>query len=352
MYLKVVGINHKTAPIEVREKFFLSAIHQDLLLSELKSHPQVCEAFVLSTCNRTEVYMHLLEGADTAFLVDIIANIKEIRKITSFQKYLYVYSNQEAVDHLFRVASGLDSLALGERQILGQVKDSFKRAQEKAMFGKSFNILSNAAIRTGKKAQTETAISHGGSSVSWAAVIMAERILGSLQGMTILIIGAGKMSALTATQLPSKRAKKIYIMNRTQENSQKLAQRFQAEAVAFYDIKEILSNSDVCFCASDAPHYILDKDTVEAAMRLRGNKPLTLIDISMPRNIDPAVSSIKDISLFMIDDLDNIVKDNLLKRQMAVKKVEQIIDRKVTEFYQKLKKKNRPEERLVPKPVP
>ncbi len=338
MHIKLIGINHKTAPIEVRERFFLTPTEQDLLLSELKSHPKVCEAFVLSTCNRTEVYVHLIEKVSPEFLLKLIADIKAIDLTRDIKKHFYVHEKEEAIRHLLKVASGIDSLVVGERQILGQVKCAFERAREKAMLGKQFNILSNVAIRTGKKAQTETDISAGGSSVSWAAIVMIERLLGELKGKKFLIIGAGKMSEMAINQIHQKELAKLYIMNRTPENGEKLAQQYNAISSSFCDIKEILSEVDVCICSAGAPHYILDANTVEKIMRLRQGRKLVLVDISMPRNIDPHVAGVEGVALYMIDDLDKIVDESMRRRQASVSAVEAIIGNKVIEFYAKLQK--------------
>ncbi len=333
------GINHKTAAIEIREKFFLNSLEQDLFLSELKCNPSIVEAFVLSTCNRTEVYAH---GLDTQnydqYFLNLILKIKKLSYSRSLSKYFYSLRNEEVVRHLFRVASGLDSLVLGERQILGQVKEAFERAQTKGMFTKCFNILANLAIRTGKKAHSETGISFGGSSVSWAATLMMEILLGSLNEKTILIIGAGKMGELTTHQIFSKGVKKLYLMNRTQANAEILAKKYQGIPVAFVDMKEILSEVDGCICSADAPHYILERGTIEKIMALRHNLPLNLIDISMPRNIDPQVALIPHVFLAHIDDLEKVVEDTMRKRQSSIRLVENIIEKKLNEFYSKLKK--------------
>ena len=342
MNIKVIGLNHKTAPIEIRERFFLTATQQSLLLSELKNQPEIYEAFVISTCNRTEVYIHTIDQADhMGFIVDLIAQIKEVRPAKQFRKYFYEYTQEGAVSHLLRVATGLDSLVLGEQQILRQVKNSVERARERATFGTYFNILSSVAIKAGKKAQTETEISCGGSSVSWAAVMMAEQTIGTFHDKVVLIIGAGKMGELSINQIHKRGAKKIYIMNRTEENARSLAERFGAVAVGFCDTKEILSEADVCICSAGAPHYILEKGTMEKIMGLRQNRSLALVDISVPRNIDPQVASIEGITLLMLDDLDKLVDEHMRKRQNAVGHVEKIITGKVEEFYRKIQNNER-----------
>ena len=339
MNIIVFGLNHKTAPIEIREEFFLNPIQQDLLLVELKSDPAVTEALVLSTCNRTEIYLHVIGNFySLESILKLIANIKKTEFRHELKKYFYFYEQNKAPRHLLRVTSGLDSLVLGEKQIIGQVKSAVDRAREKGMFSRHFNILSNIAIRTAKKAQTETQISYGGSSVSWAAMALAEEVLGTLQEKSILIIGAGKMGELALMQIRNKGVKNIYLMNRTGQAAQTLAETCGAIPVSFMDIKEILSEVDVCVCAAGAPHYILDRKTIEKIMALRHYRKLILIDISMPRNIDPQVVAIDQIFLSDIDDLNKVVGENMVKRQSAVNSVEKMIDRQLTIFYEKLNK--------------
>ncbi len=339
MHIVILGVNHKTAPIEIRERFFLNPTQQDLLLSELKSDPKVLEAIVLSTCNRIEIYARTIQDAnDRDFLVKHLLNVKKINSAHDLQQYFYFYQNEEAVRHFLKVTAGLDSLMLGEKQIIGQVKSSVDRAREMKMLDRHFNILSNVAIRTAKKAQTDTEISHGGSSISWAAMTMAENLLGTLEGKSILIIGAGKMGELTLEQIRNKGVKNIYLMNRTGSAAQSLAEAHNGIPVSFDEIKETLAEVDVCVCAASAPHYILEKKGVEKVMTLKRDRKLILIDISMPRNIDPQVASIESVYLSCIDDLDRVVNENMRKRQSAVSAVESIITQKLHEYYEKLSK--------------
>jgi len=231
MIISVIGVNHKTAPIEVREKFYLTAIQQELLLSELKQQPNVCESFILSTCNRSEVYLHLIDPIPLEFVIKLIADIKSIPFSPNLSGYFYQYSDREAVEHLLRVSCGLDSLVIGEKQILGQVKEALRMSQDKSFFMKPFNILANVTLRTGKKARLETQIGYGGSSVSWAAVTKAQEILGELSAIKVLVIGAGKMSKLAVGQMANKGFKELFLMNRTHEHAVALAESFNGSAV-------------------------------------------------------------------------------------------------------------------------
>ena len=339
MNLTVIGLNHKTAPIEIREQFYLNETQQELFLSELKNNPGVIEAFIFSTCNRIEVYLHLLRGSiGPEKIIELITTIKKSPQSISFMNHFYRYEGREAVKHLLKVAAGLDSLVLGEKQILGQIKIAFDRARNKGMFSKQFNLLSNIAIRTGKIARNETNICHGGSSISWAAIAKAESVLGSLQDRSLLIIGAGKMGDLAVEQISNKGFKNLFIMNRTQVNAQMIVEKYGGIAAGFCDIKEILSQVDICICCADAPHYIIEKDIAQKVMPQRQNRQLVFVDISMPRNIDPKVTEVDNVVLFKIDDLENVVAENMKKREEAILQVETIIQRKLSEFFEKLNK--------------
>ena len=339
--IKVIGINHKTAPIEVRECYYLNDLQQDLLLSELKNNPLVVEACVLSTCNRTEIYTHLIE--DKWSLNDCLALISAIKQYKIKEGddiHFYTHYNELAIHHLFRVASGLDSLVLGEKQILGQVKSAVEKARKWGIFAKKFNILFDLAIRVGKKARSATHIGFGGSSISWAAMTLAEKAMGSLENKTVLVVGAGKMSKLTVGHVSNKGFKKLYLMNRTKEKALPLARQFGGEAVGFDDIKEVLAETDLTICASGAPHYIIDREIVEKVTIKNPLKVMTFIDISMPRNIDPAIAGIPNIHAYHIDDLKAVVEESMLKRRQAVQEVGQIIEETIVRYFKKINKQS------------
>ena len=339
MNIITFGLNHKTAPIEIREKLYLNSTQQELLLSELKGNPAVLEGCVLSTCNRVEVYARVIDlDIDIRSLMRLIFQIKKVAYTEDFDKYFYVYSGHAAIRHLFAVAAGLDSLVIGEEQILGQVKLSFAKAKESGMLHRYFNILSDMAIRSGKKARNETNISFGGSSLSWAAVVKAEEIFGDLSNRTILVIGAGEMSELAVGHIQNKTFRKLYLMNRTQSNAQALANRCGGEAVPFCDLKEILSEADVCLCSAGAPHYLVECDIVKRVMTSRGGRPLVFIDLSMPRNIDPYVASIENVRLYQIDDLKEVVDSSMKLRSEAILAVNRIIEDKLREYQLKVQK--------------
>ncbi len=343
MHFVMIGVSHKIAPLEVREKFFLRPIERELLLSQFKNETGIVEAFILSTCNRTEIYAHLLEDAPMP-LIQSLFKIKNLVYSQNLAKYLYVKKNRDAVRHLFSVSTGLDSLIVGEKQILGQVKTATELARKDGMLGKQFNILTNLAIRLGKKARTETQIDAGGSSISWAAMKMAENLLGQLKDKSVLIIGAGKMGKLAANHFQQKGIGQIYVINRSQEKAEDLAKQYGGVAVGFWQVKDVLAQADVCICSANCAHYIIEKDLVEQVMRTRQGRKLLFIDISIPRNIHPSVAAAKNVCLLTIDDLDKVLEENLSRRRQAIQEVEMIIAKKMDEFYEKLAKRKTSED--------
>lgn len=347
MNVHVIGISHRTASVEVREKFFLRPLEREIVLNALHNDPAVAQGIVISTCNRTEIYANVAEQAPVEdLLINILFQVKKLGKTDALKGHFYFYSGQECVRHFLRVTTGLESLVLGEKQILGQVKEAVELSRRKGMLSKSFNILADIAVRAGKKAQSETDIGCGGGSVSWAAVKTAEKILMKLTNRSVLIVGAGKMSALTADQLASKKIGRLYVMNRTREKALVLAARFAAEAVSFSDIEDVLAGVDLCICSASAPHYLIAKEFMEKIMRRRNYRELICIDISTPRNIDPGAQDVRNVSLFTIDDLQMVLHSNMEKRKTAIIQVEKIISDKICELNKKLSCDSQPFERV------
>lgn len=337
MALILVGVNHKNCPIEIREKFFIQSTEKELLLSGYQSDARVTAAFVLSTCNRTEIYADTMYP-DPLILLQRFFTVKGLSLTAGHEELFYVKHEKEVVAHMFRVVTGLESLILGEQQILGQVKCAVAWAQNHRMLNRTFNILTNFAIETGKKVRRDTLIDAGGSSISWAAVAETQNILGTLEGKSVLVIGIGKMGQLAVQELKNKGASKIYIMNRTHEKAEELAQQVGAEAVNIWKLREILEQVDGCICSTRAPHYLLDKDLMQHVMSARAGKKFAAVDISVPRNIDPHVAAVNGVSLVTVDDLAMTVQDTAAKRKQAVAQVEQIIINKTNEFYKALDK--------------
>jgi glutamyl-tRNA reductase len=337
MQLTVIGITHKTAPIEVREKFYLKPLERELLLRMLQNNVLVYEGLVISTCNRTEIYANTSEG-NTQELWDILSRVKGMPCDTLFKKHFFALSGRAAVRHLFEVACGLDSLILGEKQILGQLKESVDLSRRMGMLARPFNILTHIAVRTGKKARSQTQIDAGGSSVSWAAIVKAEKELETLEGRSVLIIGAGKMGKIAVRHLKAKGVSDIYITNRTLETARDLANECGVSAAAFWEIEHVLPRVDVCLCSAGAPHYLIEKEIIEKTMRARPDKKLVCVDISMPRNISPETGSVRNVSLITIDELDEVMADTMEKRLAAVEEVTMIIRDKIDVFFDALHK--------------
>jgi glutamyl-tRNA reductase len=346
----VVGISHKRSPIEIREKFYLNHWEQELLLSELKSKPFFLEGFVLSTCNRTEIYARTTDSKHSLDLKRALFDIKNLPFQEKDREHFYLCYDHEAVKHLLQVVTSLDSLVIGEKQILGQVKTAIEQARTRGLMGTFFNLLAQVAIRTGKKAQLETDISVGGSSMSWAAIVLANRTLQTLQNKKALLIGSGKMGTLAAKQLFEKGVSKIWVMNRTFSRAQELAKEVQGIPVPFGEIKDMLHVVDLVFCSAGAPHYLIEENTVSKVMQTRQERPLMLIDISIPRNIDPACSKVRGVHLCEMDDLQGVVQENIWKRKEAIIQVEAIIQTKIKEFQQKIEKHYSEPSEILPFP--
>lgn len=333
MHLTVIGLNHKTAPIDVRERFSLSKNEIRQRLGSLDCG----EAVLLSTCNRTELYA--LVDADNIYrkpgeLVDAECGrgncicVRRLKK-TFFDcadEFLYTFYGVDAIRHLFEVAASLDSLVLGEGQILSQVKEAYAIAKELGATGTVLNTLFNRAIAVGKRVRTETKIAYNSVSVSYAAVRLAERSLGSLNGRNALIFGAGRMAELAAQHLLSHGIKKIFVANRHLDRAEGLAQKIGGEAIPWDESLSIATEVDVLVTSTGAPHYVIKTEPARRAMELRGGRKVFIIDIAVPRDVDPAVDSIEGITLYNIDDLEAVVDEHFKQRREEAELARKIID--------------------------
>lgn len=324
MQLVVLGLNHKTAPVEVRERFSITKENICKGLRHLDEYESLNEAVVLSTCNRSEMYA-VVDDIDVdmptikQFLFDLTGNEECI------DDYLYCYVDSECIEHLFRVASSLDSLVIGEGQILSQVKQAYALARGAETTSTVLNTLFHRAIATGKRVRTETRIAYNAVSVSYAAVELAKEIFGSLMASSVLIFGAGKMAELTAQHLVSKGAQKIYVANRHIEKAEELAARFDGEAVPFDKAFKQAVNADVVVTSTGAPHYVVKPWETQQLMTKRKGRPLVFIDIAVPRDVDPDVADIKGVSLYNIDDLEAVVDENIKERKHEAKRANKIV---------------------------
>ncbi len=332
MNIVLIGMNHKTAPLEIRERLSLSCGDDISHLSQIMDIPEIKEGLYLATCNRVEV---LANAADSD------SAVKRLRafifhhgnlSVEEMNKCLYLYLDHEAVRHLFRVASSIDSMVMGEPQILGQIKDAFRTAVDHNATGVILNKILHHAFRVAKRVRTETGIANNAVSVSFAAVELAKKIFGTLEGRNVLLIGAGEMSDLAAKHLVSRKVGKIFVANRTYARAVKMAEDFHGTPIEFDALPEKLHEVDIVITSTGAPGYVLTRPTVEGAIRRRKNRLLFFIDIAVPRDIDPAVGEIDNVYLYNIDDLQEIVDSNLKSRKKEAAKAEAIIDEEVAKY--------------------
>ena len=330
--LHLLGLNHKTAPVEVRERFALSAPKQiGHALSYVRGVAGIGEAAILSTCNRVEIYA----WGDAQAGAKLRASMHDYHAFggATSDEIFYARADNEAAQHLFRVASGLDSLVLGEAEILGQVKVALENARLNGSGGPALDELFRRAIGCGKRARSETAISRGGLSVGAAAVELARQIFGDLRGRTVLILGAGKMSARVAQCLVSSGAHRVLVANRTFERAQELAREFSdanapSDAVTWDEFPARLADADIVIASTRAPHYVVTREQIAAVSKKR-RRSLLLIDIAVPRDIDPKCNELDDVFCFDIDDLQDVVANNRVGRADEVAAVEAIIAQEI-----------------------
>jgi glutamyl-tRNA reductase len=320
----VVGTNHKFAPVEVREKVAFAEEKLPEAYNYFRAQG-IDEIVLLSTCNRTEVYTAAQEKLPERKVLRLWLSFFGLPE-DELEGRFYAYRDREAAQHLFRVACGLDSMMLGETQILGQVKDAYEQAQRADAAGTYLGELFRRAIKVGKRARSETAISKGAMSVGGAAVELAKHIFANLQTCTVLLIGAGKMGTDTAKSLVQAGAKQLLVCNRTLSRAQELASKLNGQVVPFEELQENLPKADIVIASTGAQQYILTKQMVSEAVKQRRYRPFFLIDISVPRNIDPKVGELDNVFLFDIDDLEQVVREFLEERRKEVPKVEALIE--------------------------
>lgn len=333
MNLVVLGLNHNSAPVEIREKLSISSAKLGEHLSTLKERvPEAREEVILSTCNRVEIY---------ALVSDIKKGVSSLKKfmadyheldIATLENYTYVYALEEAVEHLFKVSSSLDSMVVGEPQILGQVKSAYKAARELSVTGTVLNNLFERSFSVAKRIRTETGIAENAVSVSYAAVELARKIFGDLSGKTTLLIGAGEMIELAIKHLVAQGVKTVLVANRTYERAVELATQFNGEAVHFDHLHEELKRCDIVISSTGAPHFVVRKELAAKVIAERANRPMFFIDIAVPRDIEPSVNEIDNCYVYDIDDLKSVVESNLAERAKEARKAEEIIRGEVKQF--------------------
>ena len=332
MHLVLVGLSHKTAPVAIREKLTFPAPVQEDALNRLSRVDGIREATILSTCNRTEVYaVASSEDGGVEAVIDFLATYHDLDR-HELVRYLYIVTGETVVRHLFRVVASLDSMVVGEAQILGQVKEAYDHAFQSGSTARAFNKLFRQSFEVGKRVRTETAIGESAVSISYAAVELAKKVFDTLDGRTILILGAGKMSELTAKHLVSNGVARVLVVNRTFERAQEMAERFCGTAVAYDRLYEAMREADIVISSTAATEYVITKKDLATVSRSR-TSPLFLIDIAVPRDIDPAVNDLGGIFLYDIDDLSGVVETNLEERMGEARRAEGIIEEEIASFF-------------------
>jgi glutamyl-tRNA reductase len=331
MNFHCTGINHRTAPVGVREQLWFSADETRALIPMLKQHA-ASECVLTSTCNRTELYCLLRDDAsDDNAIWSVLANRKNTDGNVR-DSHFYSISSLHAVKHLFRVASGIDSMVVGDVQILNQIKEAFSLAQEIGSVGPVMNRIFTQALHVGKRARTETAIGEGAVSISYAAAELASKIFEDLSRRTALLVGAGETGKLTAQHLTSRNLGNLLLANRTRQRAVELANALSGQVVDFDQLQRHLVDVDIIITAIDGSQYLLSADQLRQTMKQRGNTPLFIIDIGVPRNIDPAANTIENIFLNDIDSLKQIIDKNLEHRLLEVQKVDRIVLDELVKF--------------------
>jgi len=331
MHLIVVGLSHKTAPVEIREQLAVPESRIGEALTRLCSYPGIKEGILLSTCNRVEVYS-VVDDVDTGYgrIQEFLADTHLSLASEQLTPHLYWHTGDRAIAHLFRVAASLDSMIIGESQILGQLKDAFEIALAHKTTGVIMNKVVKKAISVAKRVRTETKISEMAVSVSYAAVELAKKIFSNLHEKTVLLIGAGEMAKLAARHLLAHGVGHVRITTRTPQHAVDLAAKFGGTAVPFDQFKDDMASADIVLVSTGASHYLVGAEDVHRAVQERMNRPMFLIDISVPRNIDPAVRHVDNAFLFDIDDLKHRVEQNRAEREREAEKAEQMVLEEVT----------------------
>jgi glutamyl-tRNA reductase len=330
MRLLAVGLSHRTAPVELRESVDFARAGVESALQALAARGVSAEAVVLSTCNRAEIYA-VGDAIATEALARFFAEYHRVEP-SQLQGHLYNHLGVDAARHLFRVAAGLESLVVGEPQILGQVKSAYATASELRYAGTITHRLFHSAFAVGKRVRSETGLAEGAVSVSYAAIELAKKIFGNVAGLNVLILGAGEMAELTGVHLRAQQVKQITIASRTLASAEALARQLDGRAVEWQAIRSALAAADIVVTATGASEPVLKRDTVEAAMRSRRDRPLFVIDIAVPRDVEASVGDLEQVFLYHMDDLQSLVSENLARRTSELVSAEAIVNEEVTKF--------------------
>lgn len=339
MSIVLVGLNHKTAPVEVREQLAFTDQACAENLRQLVDGEILSEGLIVSTCNRVEV----LASTTTAQATNGVSRISDFLGRTQlvspevYSKHLYTYTDEAAVRHVFRVASSLDSMVVGESQIMGQVRRAYALAVEAGTAGRVLHRLVHHSFRVAKRVRTETGIAASAVSISYTAVELGRKIFGSLEGCTVLLIGAGQMAELAAQHLTDAGAARILVTNRTNTAARELAAKFGGVAVDYAQLAAHLAEADIVLCSTGAREYVITPEMARVAREARRNRPAFFIDISVPRNVDPAVGELDNLFVFDIDDLEAVIASNIREREREADRATLIVDSEVMQFQQALR---------------
>ena len=330
--LILVGVNHKTTPVEIREKLAFTKGKIEESVDRLFNFPDIIEHTILSTCNRVEIYARAnCQDSAIKAIKQFICDFHEVSP-DELEDHFYSYRNEEAVEHLFRVSSSLDSMILGEAQILGQVKDAYSLAKDLRSTGLVLNQLFEKAFSIAKKVREETGIAERSVSISSAAVELAQKIFDDLENRTVMLVGTGEMAELAAKHLISYGVKTVYVTSRTYDRAANLARTLNGSALDFEAFKNELHRADIVITSTSAPNFIIKKEMVEKAIHERKNKPIFFIDIAVPRDIEPDVNDLENIYLYDIDDLHVVVSANMKEREKEADNAMNFISQEVTKF--------------------
>lgn len=328
----LLGLNHKTAPVALRECLAFSGNQVEAALDDFRKYPYLSEMILISTCNRVEI---LMTTSDPQMAIlsakEYISQIKGIT-VSEFDSALYIHTGEDAIRHVFRVASSLDSMVVGEPQILGQMKDAYLTATRLKTSGVILNRLLHKTFFVAKRVRTETGIGDHAVSISYAAIELGRKIFGALEGKKVLLIGAGEMAELAVEHLIRNRSGAVLVANRTFERGMELAKRFNGQAVRLEEITDCLKEVDIVISSTGAPGFILTRDQVKSVMRPRKNRPVFFIDIAVPRDIDPEINRIGNAYVYDIDDLKNVIDENIEDRNREAIKAERLVDEAVIQF--------------------
>ena len=339
MSIVLVGLNHKTAPVEIRERLAFSDEACAEGLRRLVDGEVVREGLIVSTCNRVEI----LSATTTEQMESGAGRLAQFLDTSGqlpagfLNKHLYSHTNEDAIRHLFRVASSLDSMVVGEPQVLGQVRHAYAIGVEAGTVGRTLNRLVHHTFRVAKRVRNETGIAANAVSISYMAVELGKKIFESLKGSTVLLVGGGEMAELAARHLVNAGAARMLIANRTEERARRLADELGAATVAFDQLDQALSEADMVICSTGAPDYVLTEAQARKGLERRRNRPTCFIDISVPRNIDPAIAKLPNVFVFDIDDLESVITSNIREREREAERAELIVQSEVMQFQQSLR---------------